>query len=86
MLSFKARYCLKRLAASPCSTWDVARQAHGRGINNTICRYEWADEPFRSLRNAGLIRKTARRDRMRRSIHEITEEGRRALHATEDAA
>ena len=78
-LTEKQNFCLRELACGPTSTWWVCKLAIGEGVNKTICQYEWADAPFRQLRQKGFIKLTGRSDDMGRRIHEITDEGRKVL-------
>jgi len=80
----KEKYCLFRLLEAPQCSWDISEAAIRDGENTTQCRWEWADAPLRSLRAAGLARRTGAKSRGGRAIHEITDAGRVALNE-EDA-
>ena len=75
-MTAKQRYCLDHLRRfGPASTWDVCKRGIADGTIKVRCRYEWADAPFRELREKGLIEKTGARDGMGRAIHQVTERG-----------
>ena len=77
----KQKFCLEFLSDRESSTWDVCVKAQNPNgpFREARCKYEWADAPFRELRNLGFIKKTGEVSRMNRAIHEITDEGRAAL-------
>lgn len=82
-LSIKEQFCLKCLESAPCSTWDACMSGLQAGVNTAHLRYEWADQPFRSLREKGLIERMGQRDQMGRSIHRITDAGRELLSSAD---
>lgn len=81
-LTSKRLYCLQAFEdGRPRSTLDVAKKAIAEGINQTACRYEWADAPMRELRRAGLLEYAVGRDSWGRRYHRLTAEGEAALAA-----
>jgi hypothetical protein len=85
-LSPKQLFCLQQIAERDVSTLPVCNAAQQHPEFPRV-RYsmEWADAPFRELRNKGLIEKTGEKDGTKRSVHRITDSGREILKGLSDA-
>lgn len=82
----KQLFCLQQIAERDVSTWPVCKAAQ-QHPEFPRARYsmEWADAPFRELRNKGLIEKTGEKDGTERAVHRITDVGREILKGLSDA-